>query len=764
MKDNSLSSSEASIQPQFDPTMFELFCVEIDTQIKIMTEGLIEIEQGKKDPKLFESLMRAAHSIKGAARIVNLNVVVPLAHAMEDVFVMAQRNQITLEKDKIDQLLRSIDCLAAMARVKVSEIQSWLKEQLPMIESLAKEISSVENLLPKNKPELTQSPLFQTVQTPTSSQEGGKKEGETLPQVIKDFDKVLRISAENLNRMMGLAGESLIESRWLNPFVEDLRKIKRLSTNIEQLFDLFKEDLNRRGMGDIAQHYLDKLNHEIRLLYSEFNKRLVEIDDFIWRHEHLSDQLYHEVIKSRMRPFADGIEAFPRMARDLARQLGKEVRLKIEGKSTLVDRDILEKLESPLSHLLRNAIDHGIEEPNQRLKVGKSKEGMIKIEAHHRGGMLHIIVSDDGNGIDIENLRKKVVEKKMVTEEIAARLTESELIDFLFLPGFSTSKKLTEISGRGVGLNIVRNALQEVRGVIKIESILGQGTVFHLQLPLTLSVIRALIVEIAGEPYAFPLARIEQASLFSSDMVRVEENRQFFRYEGEEIALISAGEVLELHDPHLKPDFLSVIVLKDRTTNYGLIVDRFFAEKELVLQELDRRLGKIPNISAGALMEDGSPILVIDVEDIIRSSGHLISGGRKGKTSISSDKKSNKKRILIVDDSLTVREVESRLLINQGYEVETAVNGVDGWNAIRINQYHLIITDVDMPRMNGIELLKAIKKDPHLSHLPVIIVSYKEEEGERRKALEIGAEFYLTKSSFQDETLIETVKKVIGEV
>lgn len=754
-----------------DPIMLDLFRVEIETQCKALNQGLIEIERKPKDQKLLESLMRAAHSIKGAARVVNVNPVVRLAHVMEDCFVAAQNGQADLSVEKIDQLLRSVDLLNRLSKVDLKEIDSWLSEQTPFIEALIVELGSIskpKTSISQKKVKKLAKPEEKQLPTPIEiklKEESKKAERKKNLRTSLEGDRVLRITADNLNRLMGLAGESLVESRWLHPFAENLQEFKKKLIGIEDLLDLLRDNVQKEHLNENAQHCLSDLRQQLHVLRMQMNEQLVELDYFIRRHAHLSDRLYQEVINSRMRPFADGVEAFPRMVRDLAHQLGKQVKLEIEGKSTPVDRDILEKLESPLSHLLRNAVDHAIELPDERIAAGKPAEGVIKLEARHREGMLAITISDDGKGIDIELLRRKILEKNLVSQEMVNRLTNAEIMDFLFLPGFSTSIQLTEISGRGVGLNIVQSVVQGIGGVVRTHSVPGKGTSFNLQLPLTLSIIRALLVEIAGEAYAFPLARIDQALLVSRENIELIENRQFFHYEGKNIGLIPAWEVLNLSESQFKFDRLAVVVLNEGTNSYGLVVDRFVWEKELVVQELDSRLGKVPNISAGALMEDGSPVLIIDIEDITRSIDHLLSGGRLTKVAYAKTevKSQTRKRILVVDDSITVREVECRLLLNQGYEVETAINGIDGWNAVRIGHYDLVITDIDMPRMNGIELLRAIKGDPKLSELPVMIVSYKEGEEDRIKGLEAGADYYLTKNSFHDATMIDAVKELIGE-
>lgn len=289
---------------------------------------------------------------------------------------------------------------------------------------------------------------------------------------------------------------------------------------------------------------------------------------------------------------------------------------------------------------------------------------------------------------------------------------------------------------------------------------------FYLQLPLTLSVIRTLLVEISGEPYAFPLTRIDRIVMIKRSEIRVVENRQYFTIDDQNIGLMAAHQILELKEVSSNSEVLPAIVVSDRLSCYGLVVNRFLGERNLVVRPLDPRLGKVPDISATALMEDGSPVLIVDVEDMVRSIDKLLNGGPLSKVSrgASSIVAKLQKRILVVDDSITVREVQRKLLENNGYEVEVAVNGMDGWNAVRSGQYDLVITDVDMPRMTGIELVSHMKNHSNLKSLPVIIVSYKDREEDRIRGLEVGADYYLIKSNFQDDNLLKAVIDLIGEV
>jgi two-component system sensor histidine kinase and response regulator WspE len=304
-----------------------------------------------------------------------------------------------------------------------------------------------------------------------------------------------------------------------------------------------------------------------------------------------------------------------------------------------------------------------------------------------------------------------------------------------------------------------------MRGVVRATSTPGQGLQFHMQLPLTLSVVRALLVEIGGEPYAFPLARIDRTIKIHRDHIETMEGRQYFTLGNQHIGMLSANQVLELAEPAQHLDELPIVVLGERLDRYGLVVDRFLGERNLVVQTLDPRLGKIQDVGAAAILEDGSPCLIMDVDDLIRSMDILIAGGRldrleTGDTGIHHHRG---KRVLVVDDSITVREVERNMLASRGYAVDVAVDGMDGWNAVRTGHYDLVISDVDMPRMNGFEFVAHIKGDPALKSTPVMIVSYKDREEDRARGLEVGADYYLTKGSFHDETLLDAVLDLIGE-
>jgi two-component system sensor histidine kinase and response regulator WspE len=758
-------------------SMMDLFRAEAESQTEILTAGLLELERAPATAQMLENLMRAAHSLKGAARIVSLQVAVRLAHAMEDCFVSAQRGSVNLKQPEIDLLFRGLDLLVHVSKQSEESLGTWQAEHEKAIQAF---VEGVGALMPGG-------PDSDKTSQSSSAPEmmGGEAESElvlereepdaltSLPQKTEPGlavkadtpERVLRLGAENLNRLLGLAGESLVESRWLRPFSMGLQRLKLQQGDLARRIEDLRRACERDNPGGGIENRVKDLSQKLTECEFYLSDRLEELDLYDRRSSHLSHRLYLEVLRSRMRPFGDGVQRFPRMIRDLARSLGKQCRLEIIGANVAVDRDILERLETPLAHLLRNAVDHGCECPEKRIQAGKPAEGLIQLEARHSAGLLIVGVTDDGPGVTPESLRQAIIRKRLTTPSVASKLSESELLEFLFLPGFTLKDAVTEISGRGVGLDVVQNMVRSVRGGVRVFAQPGKGMRFQLQLPLTLSVLRTLLVEVAGEPYAIPLNQISKAVQLPREKVESLEGRHHFHSAGQQVGLLSAHQVFECGEARPPSHDLPVVVLGDRNQQFGLVVDRFLGQRELVVQPLDPRLGKVKDISAAGLMEDGSPVLIVDVEDMIRSIEKLLTGGLLTRSQGDNFEITPKKikRILAVDDSLTVRELVRKLLSSRGYQAEVAVDGMDGWNALRSENYDLVITDVDMPRLNGIELTSLIKRDPKLKSIPVMIVSYKDRDEDRLRGLEAGADYYLTKGSFHNETLLQAVVDLIGE-
>lgn len=738
----------------------DLFRIEAEGQTQELMQGLLQLEKDPSRSDLLEACMRAAHSLKGAARIVELGVAVTMAHAMEDIFVQAQNGALVLDRDRIDLLLKGVDLLIVMA--KSPDLESGSQDTAWQAEA-----DSLSAALMRPPSEPNDPTCLTTPAPPDTALAAPPRAVPPIepPAPSEAGNRALRVSTENLNRLLDLAGESLVESGRLKPFRQSLSRLKRMQREGAKALEILQASLPadllderaRQALADAQRCMIDGRKH--------LTERLDELDLADRRAAMLAHRLYDQALMVRMRPFTDGVGAFPRMVRDIARELGKQVRIDIVGERTQVDRDILERLEAPLGHLLRNALDHGLETAEERIATGKPAEGTIRLEARHHAGVLQITVADDGRGIDIERIRRAVVRRGLAGEETAARLSESELLEFPFLPGFTLKEEVTEISGRGVGLDVVQDMVRQVRGRVRIASRPGEGTEFRLELPLTLSVMRSLLAEIGGEPYAFPFAHVVRALELPADQVRTLEGRQLFALEGQHIGLVGAHQVLGCAGPDHAESKLAVIVLGSAPDLYGLVVDRFLGGRELIVQPIDPRLGKIKDIAAASLMDDGAPVLIVDVEDMVRSMERLSATDRL--SAVSREAGGNggerRQRVLVVDDSLTVRELQRKLLEQNGYVVEVAVDGMDGWNALRGGRFDLVVSDIDMPRMDGIELVRRIRQDSALSSLPVMILSYKDREEDRQRGLDAGADYYLTKGSFQSNALIDAVIDLIGE-
>lgn len=874
--------SNDKYNPATDPFMLDLYRQEVETNTRVITENLLNLERNNDVPVAAEAMMRAAHSIKGAARMVGFDRVVELAHTVEDCFVAAQDGEIKIEEAHIDILLKAVDMITDISEGRTEtlndEVVASLMDSISAIVSGGMSAPATDVPRDKSAPDNGMLEMFRTdalslsakinativglegtipsndelavIQRDVHMFIGGAKlagqdtlarfgtlideqllayvESDTtisaeafatfqeLLQTLIDWaagdashdlssvtdllarmrlepgtvtessdvpasvskpeepalsvpvadlqDTSIRISTRRMNRLVGLASENVVEARWVRSHADAMLVYRRRQTELIGALDNLRNYLDEANVPEHINEIFSEIQRRSNDSRAYLASRLTELEDFDRRVTGLSERLNHEVLQTRMRPFADCTRGFDRMLRDLARDLGKRVELSIDGGNTQVDREILTRIEAPLNHILRNAVDHGIESVEERTRQGKPASAKINITAAHNMGMLAITITDDGQGVNIDSLRQRIVDRQLVSAEMAANLSDHELLDFLYLPGFSTRSAVTEISGRGVGLDVVHNTIQEMRGQIRTSSVFGHGMRIQLMLPLTLSVIRSLLLEIGGQPYAIPLARISSIHTLSRDEVENIDSKQFFTLNGKHIGLVDAAQVLESKSVSSFSDF-PIVVLGDRQTRYGLVVDRFLGERDLAVHVLDSRLGKIRDISAATLLENGSPALVIDVDDIIRSIELLISGERLNTIEHSSGSHTPlaKKTILVVDDSITVREVERKLLESRGYNVDVAVDGMDGWNTVQSGDYNLVISDVDMPRMNGIEFVTMLKNNSIYKSLPVMIVSYKDRQEDRDAGLQAGADYYLTKGSFHDDSLIEAVIDLIGE-
>jgi two-component system, chemotaxis family, sensor histidine kinase and response regulator WspE len=760
-----------------DSSLFDLFRMEAEEQVRILQAELMKLESGETSAATLESLMRASHSLKGAARIVGLDGVVRLTHAMEDRFVAAQGGK-ALDSAEIDHMLSATDWLGQLQAVAEPEVTKWLEENGAGIDACAAGFKGAEpaaetqsagsDTAAVDAAEGTEAPAAAPVEpasrprrergngagggAPASggaSVHGGVAEPEAERDIFAQGgreertvrERTVRLAADRFDHLLSLSAETLVTARQLAEWGDVLDRNHRAIGKALQMLQGAGEWQNARA------NVRGELERQVAVLATQ----IADLDTVSRANERTAEQLYRVVLGGRLRPFSEGITGVQRLVRDTARDLGKTVRLEVVGESTRVDRDILDRLEAAISHLVTNAIDHGIESPADRLAAGKPAEAHLRIHAGHENGRLVITVRDDGHGIKVDDVRERVIQRNLAPAETVEGLTDSELLEFLFLPGFSTRDAVSHLSGRGVGLNVVQSMVQEAGGSVTVTSTPGVGTAFRLTLPVTRSVIRVIRVMVEGEMFSIPMVRVDHVAVLEPEEAG---DKPEVRWGDRKVPVILLGWLLGFGEQVLPKGPTPLLF----SGGFAFAVDRFVDQAEVSVRRLDPRLGKIPGVSAASLDENGNPLLILDMEDLAQTAA-----GVPASTSATLEDESLAPHILVVDDSHTVREMERRLLVRSGYTVSTAQNGQEAWNLLRLNSYDLLISDVDMPQMNGIELVTRVRANPRLGRMPVIILSYKDRAEDRQRGLDAGADFYLTKGAFDNGSFLQAVVDLVGE-
>jgi two-component system sensor histidine kinase and response regulator WspE len=760
-----------------DSSLFDLFRMEAEEQVRVLQQDLMLLETEGTTASRLQNLMRASHSIKGAARIVGLDAIVQLTHGMEDRFVAAQAGRTLVSAD-IDRMLAATDWLAKLQSLAEADIGHWLEENSSGIEKCAAALREATEAQPaadlrtpsvEPPPEAAEaatsalnrkteasdtaigdgSPPAATFAPPKAEVEREKSTPSDIfapsSKEERGRERTVRLTSDRFDQLLSLSAETLVSARQLATWGDVLDRTHRIIGKTQQMVEDAPADAAPQS-ATARKALQGELERQLAILAIQIS----EFNEVSRANERTAERLYRSVLGGRLRPFSEGIAGLSRLVRDVTRELGKSVKLEIAGEGTRVDRDILERLEAPMSHLVTNAIDHGIETPAERLAAGKQGDAHIRIHARHENGRLVITVRDEGRGIDPEQVRRRVIKRGLAAPETVAGLTEQELLEFLFLPGFSTRDTTSLLSGRGVGLDVVQKMAHESGGSVTVTTIPGTGTTFRLTLPVTRSVIRVIRVLAAGELFSIPMVRIDHVDHVQT---RDDADKPVATWNGTDYPVLSLGTMLGLSDEALPRGPLPLLF----SGGFAFAVDRLVDQAELSVRRLDARLGKIPGVSAASLDENGNPLLILDMDDLIQTAA-----GRPRETAASASD-SLAGHILVVDDSHTVREMERRLLARSGYRVSTAQNGQEAWNLLRLNDYDLLISDVDMPQMNGIELITRVRANPRLGRIPVIILSYKDREEDRRRGLDAGADFYLTKGSFDNGGFLQAVVDLIGE-
>ena len=751
-----------------DLSIFDMFRMEAEEQVEQLQARLLALKEGDANELTLRSLMRGAHSLKGAARVVGLNAAVRLTHAMEERFVAAQEGR-AIATAEVDSLLRAVDVLRSLSSLREEDAPAWMTAQEDAIGQLVTALTGAEASIEPAATVATAAELVESDRPAKSASavvedapqaEPPPATGRSPRTEQSTGDMNLRITSQRFDRIISMSSDNLVQAQSLVRLQEQMQRVQhRLERLVRDVEDKRRQGARNPIKATAALNLIIAQGERDRFALGGL---LRELDRLIHSHDLNSERLHHEVLQARLRPFGDVVPNLRRLVRDVAAEIGKQVRLEVKGERTEVDRDILERLRAPLEHLLRNALDHGLETPQERAARGKPEQGAIRMRARHENGRLAITLSDDGRGVDIAAVSKRAVERGLVRSSVASLLSEGEILEFLFLPGFSTRTEVTELSGRGFGLDVVQSAVHESGGSVRIENTPGHGTTFHIVLPVTRSLMRVMRVEIEGEVYAVPLNRLSRIA--SLTVTHTQDGSAMVEVGDTRVPVIHMMDALQSAGTEIKSGLATVIFLlteKGREAPIAFQIDRVVDETTVAVRQLDPRLGRMASIAAVTLTEQNVPMLIVEPDDILRlalqAQQRLVPsqpGEQAGDTARGS--------VLIVDDSATVRQMLRRTLLRARYHVATAEHGAEAWNLLQVAQFDLLVSDVDMPEMNGIELVEHVRANSRLSHMPIILLSYKGRDEDRRRGLEAGADAYVTKGEIQEKAFLQTVMDLVG--
>lgn len=777
--------------------LLAMFQVEAEGHLQAMSSGLLALEKtpaGRQWADIIETVFREAHSLKGAARAVNLTRVETVCQSLESVLSALKDKRLAISPPLADLLLQTVDFLGGLL---VAD-KSLASAQKSRGDTLARQL---EDALRSPLPEFTNpAPASQTeppapaavppANAPTEP--GPGIAGHRLASAHTLASATVRVSAAKLDAVMRQVEELLLPRLAAGQRMKELGEAaaalagwKKQWLHIQPALRLVDREL-ARGTRDsnTAQEkyelpgllkYLDAEQLHMKGLEDRLTslQRAAEQDRRMLAG--MIDGLRQEVKEMQLLPFSSLLGIFPRFSRELAREQGKNVKLAIRGGEIEIDRHILEEMKDPLIHLMRNCIDHGIEQPAARLAKGKPQYGTITLACLQKDSSIaEIIVADDGAGIDVSRVKAAAQRLGVLSAEEAEQLGESESIALAFQSGVTTSPIITDISGRGIGLAIVREKIERLGGSIMIKSDPDHGTAFHLLLPLTLANFRGVLVHAGRQLFVIPSTNVERVVQVARKEIRTVENRETILLDEQPVSLVWLSDILEL--PRNIEGAAAVnavnnapaVVLGSGLARVAFLVEEILGEQEVLVKALVRPLTRVRNVAGASVLGTGQVVPVLNAADLLKSAAkHPVGGPAVVPASghqLSAEKHeaARKLSILVVEDSITSRVLLKTILESAGYRIITAVDGVDGYTALKTGTFDLVVSDVEMPRMDGFGLTAKIRADKQLARLPVVLVTALESREYREHGIDAGANAYIVKSSFDQSNLLETVRRLIG--
>ena len=733
--------------PTVDDDMIELFFDEATERIAALAGKLVEIERRPGDVELLRDVFRDLHTVKGSSAMVGLAPVNQLAHAAEDLVGQIRDAGRAVDGPVVDALLAALDGLRDML--------GQARARQPVIVDPGPAVARLRNPGAAGARAAAGAAAADRAGAGPLDSPGaagaarpGAPAGDAARQTIRvDFDK--------LDRLLNLVGELVLGRDGLRGAVQALGSI-----NAELATDRgVARRVARARVATGPSRGLDHLGDELSRVERVLAEVTTDLDQGTDRLDAISAELRDQVMRLRMVSVAGVFRKHVRTVRDLAASLGKRARLELAGEDTELDKLLVESLDEPLMHLVRNALDHGVEPPDARAAAGKPAEGVVRIAAAHRGNQVEIRVSDDGRGLDPDKLRQKAVERGLISPAAAEAMDDHGARELIFRAGFSTAAQVSEVSGRGVGMDVVRQTIvSRLKGTIDVESIIGQGSAFVLKLPLTLAIIQVIIARAGGETFAIPLDVVKRVLVIDPHEIELIGDREVCVVRGHHVPLIRLDAVLELEGGN---DGMIQLVLVEHAgpgrETYALVCDHLIGKREIVIKSLGPLLANVP-CTAGATLLGDRVALILDVPAIIR---RAIARPRTAPRAPRAQARTGSTQILLVEDSDTVRESLRRLLADAGYLVTVAIDGQHGLDLAQSRRFDLISTDVMMPKLDGYELTRALRAMPDYADTPIVMVTSMGERIDRVRGFDAGVDEYITKPHDRS-MLLRVVRKLLG--
>jgi two-component system chemotaxis sensor kinase CheA len=780
-------------EDDFLKKLLATFKIEAQEHVNAISSGLITLEKAAAavadsdvsratQMEIIETIFREAHSLKGAARAVNMMEIESICQWLESIFAALKRREATSSPELFDVLHRAVDTLGKLLLVtgteQTAEAQSRVSELAEQLERASKGVipAPKQEESRKIEGEIPSSPKRELLH-PSKEMAGSRSLAEEKPMVAE----TVRIPAAKLDSVLLQTEELLFAKLSARQRAEELREIHstlsswkknwtKVHADVGALQRSFEKVDTINGQGKTISGrtrvfeflewnggFVKSLENRIAALAASMSHDQRSIDGMV-------DTLLEDMKKVLMFPFASLLEMFPKLVRDLSRDRGKEVELEIQGGDIEIDRRILEEMKDPLIHLIRNCIDHGIEKPAERERKKKPPRGSLSITISQKNGSkVEILIADDGAGVDAVKVRSAAVKLGIVTEEEVERLKEHETLALIFQSGVSTSRIITEVSGRGLGLAIVREKVEKLSGAVSVKTHQDAGTTFRILLPLTLARFRGMLVRVGEHLFVLPTTNVERVMRVNKEEIKTVENRETIPVNGQAVSLVRLEHVLNVPAKEAAgadSNKVPIVILGSEEKRIAFLVDEILDEHEVLVKRLGKQLSRVRNFAGAAVLGSGKVVPIVNVPDLMKSAVKAPpeTVGALAPVEVSEAKR---KSVLVAEDSITARTLLKNILESAGYSVKTAVDGVDALTALKTEDFDIVVSDVDMPRMSGFDLTAKIRSDKKLADLPLVLVTALESREDRERGIDVGANAYIVKSSFDQSNLLEVIKRLI---